>query len=29
LKWKAYDRGKNGWAFIIGEDLPASSKPKL
>jgi hypothetical protein len=28
LKWKPYDGGKNGWAFIIGDDvfLPAQNR---
>lgn len=28
LKWKAYDSGKNGWGFIIGDDLflPAQNR---
>ena len=21
IKWKAYDGGKNGWAFLVGDDL--------
>ncbi len=21
IKWKAYDGGKNGWAFVVGDDL--------
>jgi hypothetical protein len=21
IKWKAYDGGKNGWAFILGDDV--------
>jgi hypothetical protein len=28
IKWKAYDGGKNGWAFMVGDDvfIPAQNR---